>query len=131
MRLLIRIFGSLVGLFVSLPMPWKVRVEVASILEDILAFLLKFAPSIYGFIIDDNIKFGMGKQHNGEMESIMALEIVVQEMEKQQVEPEAIKLVLNEAKAEKINNCELPKYLATRFFGSQRANILLDRIIAF
>ncbi len=131
MGFLIRMLGFVVALCVALPMPWKVRVWLAALLESLLAMLLKLAPSIYRFVIGENQRHGMGKQRSREMESIMELEIVLKEIERLGIRPETVKDVLQDLRSAGTANIDLPRGLAIAVLGEAETKRLLNRIVAF
>ena len=119
------IVGSLV---MSLPMPWRVRMGIASILGRVMGWGLKHNASIYTYVIERNRQFGMGKQQDGEMQSIHALNRVVRELARRQIVPELVKTAVRDAEAESISSVELPRYLGIRFFGTDDTAHLLRNL---
>jgi hypothetical protein len=130
MRCFILICGSIVGLMASLPWPWRVRVFIAKMIQQSLRVLLAWYPGLYRFVIGENTRYGMGKQQDGEMESIMGMEMVVCEAERRGVSPERIKVVLDDARAAGVKDVDLFRFLCERLFGEE-AHSLLKRIVAF
>ena len=131
MRSLILICGSIVGLTASLPWPWKVRVVMAHAIQQILRALLACYPGLYRVIIHENRRYGMGKQQDEEMESIMGMEIVVREIERREPNAEQIKAILDEARAAGIQDVKLFRFLGERLLGEEEGHRLLKRIVAF
>jgi hypothetical protein len=72
----------------------------------------------------------MGKQQAGEMESIMGLELVLQEVEKRKITPLQLKEVFNESKAKGIKPVDLPRFLGERLLGAEDTDRLLTNIVA-
>jgi len=128
---IIRFLGSLVGLTASLPLPWKVRVWMAFAMEKVLSLILAYFPQVYKVIIGANKRYGMGKQREGEMESIMGMEVIVREIERRGITPVRIKAILNGAKREKIDPIDLPRFLGNQLLGQKYTDHILDRIVAF
>lgn len=129
-RSLVLMCGSIVGLTASLPWPWKVRVLMARTIQQTLRALLAWHPGLYRIIIGENRRYGMGKQQDGEMESIMGMEVLVRELERRGIAPARIKTVIEEARAAGINDLELCRFLGERLLGED-ADSLLKRIVSF
>jgi hypothetical protein len=119
------IIGSLV---MSLPMPWRIRMGIASILGRVMGWALTHNASIYRYVIDRNREFGMGKQQPGEMQSIHALQRVIKEIERRQIVLGLLKNAVRDAKADNISMVELPRYLGHRFFGVDETAQLLKNL---
>lgn len=73
----------------------------------------------------------MGKQHEGEMESIMGMEMVLREIERRKINAREVKAVLDEARTAGIKDIDLFRFLGERLLGDDDAHRLLKRIIAF
>jgi hypothetical protein len=123
--LLISGLGITGSLVMSLPMPWRVRMGIASILGRVMGWGLTRKASIYTYVIDRNQRFGMGKQSHGEMQSIHALNRVVKEMDKRHIDPERVKLAMKDAEAAGISSVELPRF---QILGSEETQRLLCKL---
>jgi len=128
---IIKYLGSLVGLVASLPLPWKVRVWVAMLIEKALSLILAYYPQVYQFIIGENKRYGMGKQREGEMESIMGMETILREFESLGIAPARVREIFDEAERTRIDLIDLPRFLGNKLLGQKDTDRLLHRIVAF
>lgn len=131
MGFIVRVLGSIVGMISSLPMPWKLRVGLAAFLDKTLSLILRIFPQIYQFIIGQNRRYEMGKQHYGEMQSIMEMEVLMRELDAQGVTPEQLKTTISKAEEENIGNIEFPRFIAKEIFGEERTKQFFHRLSAF
>jgi hypothetical protein len=130
MKRLVFIVGSCIGLVASAPLPWRVRMAMARAMERSLRLLLRVFPELYAFIIQQNRRHQMGKQHQGEMQSIMAPELLMREAERRNLSADLVKQALAEAKARGIGPVELPGFLGERLLGADAHRFVRD-IVAF
>lgn len=131
MGYIIRILGTIVGFIIALPLPWKARVLFARLLQISLSILLAHVPKIYDFVIGENRRHNMGKQNKGEMQSIMAMECVLREIEVRHIEAEYLKCILERAEIQNISETEFGVFIGENVLGIQDTNKLIDKIIAF
>src|SRR4051812_33357888 len=94
--------GAVGSLVMSLPMPWRVRMGIASVLGRVMGWALTHKASIYEYVIDRNRQFGMGKQQPGEMQSIHALNRVLKEIARRQIVLDLVKVAVRDAEAANI-----------------------------
>ena len=130
MKYSIRLLGIMVALVISLPLPWKARVLVAKMLHVMMSFLLAHIPQIYESVIAENRRHRMGKQNSGEMQSIMALEMVLRELEARNFQPEALRYTIMEAEKNNIGNDNLAEYICDNTLGSHETKKILQLVIA-
>ena len=67
-----------------LPLPWSVRVAWYWTLGRLVRFTIGLLPQTYSMLADDGRRYGMGKKRAGQAQSIMAMELVVTELERRQ-----------------------------------------------
>jgi hypothetical protein len=125
-RALVRVLGTIESLIASLPMPWKMRMWMGGMLGRIMAWIFDHVPGIYAYIINENRRFGMGKNEHGEMQSIRALNRVLREIESQGVSPTRVKEILDQAEKEGITKVHLPRFLSLHTLGEPKTNLLFS-----
>jgi hypothetical protein len=131
LKTVITVLGVVESLAMSLPMPWRLRMGIASILGRVIGWSLHRIPGIYGFVIDRNRQFGMGKQEYGEMQSIYALKVALREMERRRISPTRIREAVKAAEVHQISNVELPRFLSVTILGEEETKALFRRVPGF
>ena len=110
--------GGTVLAFLNLfPLPWSLRLSWAKFLYWLTVKGTFLLPSIFAFVETQNLAYGMGKQRNQSLSSILELEKVVTHLESGRVSLDEIAQMLGSAEARGISAEELPRFLAQRAFG--------------
>lgn len=130
-RLVIRGLGTAESLFASLPLSWSVRMRFAEILGVAVRWSLYRFPFLYEYTIAKNREFGMGKQEFGEMQSIYALQKVLQECDRQKIDIRLMKAAMLGAEHQRISDVDLPNYLGPKLLGTDRYRQLLHGLPEF
>jgi hypothetical protein len=77
--------GRYVAILSVLPLPWRLRVVWYCLVGRLVKCTLGLIPQTYAMLADDGIRYDMGKKRTGQAQSIMAMELVVAELERRQM----------------------------------------------
>lgn len=127
----IRFLGTTSGLISALPMPWRVRMGMARTQGAIMSWVLAHVPGVYGFIIRQNVRYGMGKQQQGEMQSIWALHRIIRQLERESVALSRVAEVVQLAEVAGVTEVELPRYLGTHLLGASATEEILSEFVDY
>lgn len=127
----IRFLGTISGLISALPMPWKVRMWMASAQGRIMRWILDHVPGVYEFVIAQNVKYGMGKQEQGEMQSIWALNRIVRQIENKAIPLSQVQQAIRVAEAQRISQVEFPRFLGHHLLGATETDRILSKFVDY
>ena len=104
---------------------------MASIQGKLMYWILTHVPGVYSFVIKQNVRYEMGKQEQGEMQSIWALNRVVRQIEKQGIPLARVKEVIQLAEREKVSNVEFPRFIGRTLLGVDETDKLLSGFVDY
>lgn len=113
-----------------LPLPWPVRIAWYWVLGRLVRFAIGLLPQAYSMLADDGRRYGMGKKRVGQAQSIMAMELVVAELERQQTPAVRVREAYVALHTSGMPPDEIPYGLARALFDAETQRRILRHIRA-
>ena len=117
--------GYLLGIFSTLPWPWKLRLRWIYLIRQCTVHVMSIAPLFLRYQQAQNIRFGMGKRDTGTLESMALFERVLQYLETEGTSIAELKQAVDELDGDHILSHRYAEGIATVCLGQQAAEELI------